>query len=156
MVNWGAFFGRQAAKLALRILLDTITCGLAEAVFIPLDIADAVCTAKDIADSLTDVKDALRSSGDTKGLIAAAKAGGVLASGEFDDSDAADPDLASGLVEAAGDLEVEFKKEGGKSLNITSARAVARRVVHCKICGAPGVNRATHKRGHKKAHLHRW
>ncbi len=61
---------------------------------------------------------------------------------------------AKSLEKAGKNLQSQGKtKVTGKVL---AAEHKHTHAVHCAVCGAPGVNKSSHKKGHKRAGLHKF
>ncbi|KAG2493013.1 hypothetical protein HYH03_008676 [Edaphochlamys debaryana] len=151
-MGWGATIGYIAA----RAVLAAATGGASEAGFLAGDALGVVFAAKDVADAIDTVAgsvDAVVTSLEQAaedGVISPAEAEELIdqARGAVDD--------ARDVSEAAKELQHELKRMGGASVTGRDVVEKAKRMVHCKKCGAAGVNARSHVAGHPKAHLHRF
>lgn len=143
--------GKTMGYIALRLLLATATGGASEAAMIGADIMGAAFAAADFFEAA----EALVSSAPTfEGAVEEALKDGRLTWQEAQELTKHAVEICTDvgeLKEAHDHLKEELK--ANKTLTGEKVMRVARKV-HCSVCGAEGVNKASHRRGHARAGKH--
>ncbi|PNH03340.1 hypothetical protein TSOC_010610 [Tetrabaena socialis] len=156
----GGKHSKPAAKLigyiAARAVLAACTGGTSEAVFLAGDVAGAVFAAADVADAVASFAE---SSTDLVQTFKDAKADGLIDEQEADKliRQATETALdAKDAKDAAAELRDELRAMGNQQVKGAEVLAKAKKIMHCKKCGAVGVNSRSHVQGHARAHLHKF
>lgn len=148
--------GTTIGYFALRAVAAACTGGLSEGAFIAGDIVGVAFAAADVASSIND----LASSGaDFASTVNSALEDGKITKDEAAELLAAGGKFAvdaHGVAEAAEGLKDELKAMGSKKLSGKEVVAVGKHLSHCSVCNMPGVNKRSHKPGHKMAHKHKF
>ncbi len=139
---------------ALRGLAAALSGGASEAVFVAGDVIGGVAAAWDVGSTLGDLTQSGAGFMDT---IEEALADGQITEEEAEDlreKGSKVLDDAAAVKDAAAELKAELKAMGSKKVNAKDVAAVGKRVSHCAICHAVGVNKRSHVPGHKLAYKH--
>lgn len=141
---------------ALRGVLALATGGTSEAVMMTGDVVGATFAAMDVAATVGALVESGTDFGSTVGK---AVADGIITAEEAMDLTRGAKQCAEGITDirgAAEELEAELQKNRNGRFTGSEVVATAKRVVRCSICHAPGVNKMSHRPGHKKAHMHKF
>lgn len=143
--------GTTAGYFAIRALLAVGTGGASEAAFIAGDIMGAAFAAAEVVDAAAN----FASSGqDLSDAIHQSVQDGKITPEEGRDLLARAKDHAINTAELK-DTADHLRKELRGTVSGDQVLRTARQV-RCSVCGATGVNKATHVRSSKNAHKHNW
>ena len=145
-----AWLQKKAFMLCVRLILGAATVGASEAIMLPLDLADTAFDAAEVLDCC-EMLETCQEASDFEELRETIEETHEV----YEDIRENIKEVKHGakMLKKVGKL---LQSEGKHKVKGKEVAAVVKREVHCSECGAVGVNKRSHKRGHPQAMLHKF
>lgn len=144
-----AWIMRKVFFFALRVIVDIATAGAGEAIFIPLDCMDIGFDLAELDDAAT-VLDSV----EVENLDELKEISGI-GKDHYAHAHENVKEIKHG-AKILKHITRQLKTEGKKSIKGKQVVQMAKHLVTCSECGAPNVNKRSHRKDHPHAKLHRF